>query len=81
MVVASPSPLLKFDAERVQFIRARLEMTQQEFADHLRVSVATVRSWEQGETKPYRGVSKGKLLAAEELARRRFEKQMMEEDS
>lgn len=71
---------LDFDQARVQLIRARLQMTQQEFADHLGVSIDTVHSWEQAKTKPFRGALRGKLLAAEELAARRVAQAIEQEE-
>ena len=59
---------LSFDSDRVLMIRARLGMTQKEFADFLDISVATVQGWERGLYKPARGKMLGKLLAAEEKA-------------
>lgn len=40
------------DAERARHIRQTLNVSQREFAEMLNVSVATVRSWEQGLRKP-----------------------------
>ncbi|MDF3040340.1 MAG: hypothetical protein K0Q71_3046 [Thermomicrobiales bacterium] len=40
------------DAERIRQIRQRLDLSQQAFAEMLNVSVATVRSWEQGVRTP-----------------------------
>lgn len=40
------------EAERIRHIRQRLDASQREFAEMLNVSVATVRSWEQGVRKP-----------------------------
>jgi DNA-binding transcriptional regulator YiaG len=40
------------DAVRIRQIRKRLDLSQQAFADMLNVSVATVRSWEQGVRTP-----------------------------
>ncbi len=39
-------------AERIRQIRQRLDLSRQAFADILNVSVATVRSWEQGVRTP-----------------------------
>ena len=38
--------------QKTQSIRARLGMTQTELAALLRISVATLRNWEQGRTPP-----------------------------
>lgn len=40
------------EAERIRHIRQRLDVSQREFAELLNVSVATVRSWEQGLRTP-----------------------------
>lgn len=40
------------DAARIRQIRQRLDLSQQAFADLLNVSVAAVRSWEQGVRTP-----------------------------
>ncbi|PIU00114.1 MAG: XRE family transcriptional regulator [Bdellovibrionales bacterium CG10_big_fil_rev_8_21_14_0_10_45_34] len=48
-----PSAAPKFSATQVRKIRKELfYMTQEEFAVVLNVSVATLRSWEQGVRKP-----------------------------
>lgn len=41
-----------YDAERVVALRRRLKLSQSVFAAALNVSVATVRSWEQGMREP-----------------------------
>lgn len=41
-------------ARTVQKLRARLRMTQQEFADAFALPWATVRDWEQGRSRPDR---------------------------
>ena len=38
--------------ELIKFIRNRVEMSQQEFADELRIAFATVNRWENGKTTP-----------------------------
>ncbi len=43
---------LKFTAKQIKQIRASLHMTQVQFADHLVLSVQTIRSWEQDVRKP-----------------------------
>jgi DNA-binding transcriptional regulator YiaG len=40
------------DAERIRWLRRRLDVSQRDFADMLNVSVGTVRSWEQGLRSP-----------------------------
>lgn len=62
---------LDFSKERVRMIRARLGLTQEEFAKMLKVNLQTVRAWEQGATRPTRGPQLGSLLAAEREAERR----------
>jgi DNA-binding transcriptional regulator YiaG len=52
------------DAERIRHIRQTLDASQREFAAMLNVSVATVRSWEQGLRKPD-GASRRLLEIAE----------------
>ena len=60
---------LDFDKDRVRLIRARLGLTQVEFAEKLGdVNVETVRNWEQGIHQPTKGPMLGKLLAAEREA-------------
>lgn len=60
---------LDFDKDRVRLIRARLKMDQREFAEYLKVSIATVRAWEQGTAKPYKLKIVGRLLEAEEAGK------------
>ena len=36
----------------IKFIRNSVEMSQQEFADQLRIAFATVNRWENGKTTP-----------------------------
>lgn len=38
--------------KQIKTLRYKLDMTQQEFADHVKVSLHTVRSWEQGKYQP-----------------------------
>ncbi len=38
--------------KQIKTLRYKLHMTQIEFAEHLEVSLHTVRSWEQGKYKP-----------------------------
>ena len=38
--------------KQIKTLRYKLDMTQQEFADHVNVSLHTVRSWEQGKYSP-----------------------------
>ena len=42
---------------RVKTLRRTLRMTQEEFATRFRLSLATVRDWEQGRTKPDQAAS------------------------
>ena len=39
-------------SKKLILIRARLQLTQQQLADKLGVSFATVNRWERGHTKP-----------------------------
>jgi DNA-binding transcriptional regulator YiaG len=48
----SIAPPKRFPAERIREIRRGLAMSQRVFADVLNVSLATVRSWEQGLRTP-----------------------------
>jgi putative transcriptional regulator len=41
-----------FDPADVKSVRAKLELTQAEFAMMIGVSVATLRNWEQGRRRP-----------------------------
>jgi len=54
-----------YDAERVRQVRLGLNVSQHVFADLLNVSLATVRSWEQGVRVPD-GAAR-RLLAIAEL--------------
>lgn len=45
---------LHFTAERIRDLRARLGLTQIQFAGELDVSQAAVAQWESGECKPSR---------------------------
>jgi putative transcriptional regulator len=49
--VQKPSRLFDY-AAHVKKIRARLNKSQDEFAQMIQVPVATVRNWEQGRRKP-----------------------------
>lgn len=59
---------LDFDKERIRFVRARLGLTQKQFAKKLDVDVTTVISWEKGRTAPNKGPHLGAFLAAEREA-------------
>ena len=48
----STAPPKRIPAERIRQIRRSLDMSQRVFADLLNVSLATVRSWEQGVRTP-----------------------------
>src|SRR5215217_3688110 len=48
----STAPPKRIPAERIRQIRRSLDMSQRVFADVLNVSLATVRSWEQGVRTP-----------------------------
>ena len=41
-----------FKKEEIKFIRERLEMTQEEFARKIGVTVTTISRWERGDCKP-----------------------------
>jgi DNA-binding transcriptional regulator YiaG len=56
---------LDFTPSRVKDIRVRLGLTQQQFADLLRVGVNSVTRWEKGHGTPTRGPILKKLLDAE----------------
>jgi DNA-binding transcriptional regulator YiaG len=62
------------NAKDVKQIRCKLAMTQQQFAEHLGVSVSVVSKWEQGTSTP--GNLAGKLLdaTAREVKRLRTKK-------
>lgn len=47
-----PAPPLRFSAEQIQALRARMRLSQYDFARMLRVSVRTVQNWEQGRRAP-----------------------------
>lgn len=47
-----PSRITEAAAYRVRSIRQSLELTQPEFARLVRVSVGTIRNWEQGRRQP-----------------------------
>jgi type I restriction enzyme M protein len=47
-------------------IRARLDLTQEQLAERLGVSFATVNRWEGGDTKPQRAVQEAILALARE---------------
>lgn len=47
-----PSRVNTFRPEEVKAVRARLGQTQEEFALMIGVSLATLRSWEQGRRQP-----------------------------
>ena len=49
---ASATPPDRFRADRIRDIRRGLDVSQRVFADLLNVSLATVRSWEQGVRTP-----------------------------
>jgi len=46
------SPVFRYEPLKVRAIREKLNLTQAKFADMLRVSLATIRNWEQGRTYP-----------------------------
>lgn len=64
----STSPSLDFNPARVKNIRVRLGLTQQDFADLLKVNPNTVGKWESGGSVPTRGPQLKALLDAERKA-------------
>ena len=48
----APSRTQEVPAFRVKQIRARLDLTQTQFAKLVQVEVATIRNWEQGRRQP-----------------------------
>ena len=60
-------PARAFDfATKVKRLRARLGKSQSEFAEIIRVPVATVRNWEQGRRQPH-GAAAALLTVVEAL--------------
>lgn len=47
-----PSRVFKYDPLNIKAIRAKLELTQREFALMIGVSIGTLRNWEQGRRVP-----------------------------
>ncbi len=47
-----PSRVFRYESVKVAEIRAKLGLTQAQFADMLCVSLGTLRNWEQGRTYP-----------------------------
>jgi putative transcriptional regulator len=47
-----PSRVFSYPVSEVAKIRKQLGTTQTEFADMIKVSVGTIRNWEQGHRKP-----------------------------
>lgn len=47
-----PERTLKFDTQDVQALRQQYGFSQEQFAQMLGISVATLRNWEQGRRKP-----------------------------
>jgi putative transcriptional regulator len=62
---AGPSRRFEFAPVDVKAIRARLDVTQREFALMIGVSVATLRNWEQGRRVP-EGPARALLKVASE---------------
>jgi putative transcriptional regulator len=60
----APSRRFEFPPADVRVIRAKLGLSQREFAVLLGVSVATLRNWEQGRRRP-RGPARALLRVAE----------------
>jgi DNA-binding transcriptional regulator YiaG len=55
---------LEFTADRIKMIRVRLNMTQEEFADHYGFTENSVARWETGENVPTKVKSLNGLLRA-----------------
>jgi len=49
---AEPSRVMEVPALRVKRVRAKLELTQSQFARLVHVEVSTIRNWEQGRRQP-----------------------------
>ena len=47
-----PSRVFHYEPVKVKEIRAKLRLTQEQFAEMLRISLGTLRNWEQGRTYP-----------------------------
>ncbi len=47
-----PSRVFEYDLKTVKEVRKSLSMSQQEFADIICISKATLENWEQGRRKP-----------------------------
>jgi putative transcriptional regulator len=45
-------PVIEYDAKKVKALRKRLDVSQEELANNLDISVSTVRQWERGVKKP-----------------------------
>lgn len=58
-----PSRTFEFNPADVKHVRASLHQSQQEFAQMIGVSVATLRNWEQGRRVP-EGPARALLLVA-----------------
>jgi putative transcriptional regulator len=58
-----PSRTFEFNPSDVKGVRASLQQSQQEFAQMIGVSVATLRNWEQGRRVP-EGPARALLLVA-----------------
>lgn len=50
--ITMPDPVKRYTPEEVRQLRARLHMSQGEFAVLVNVTMATVASWEQGRRPP-----------------------------
>jgi putative transcriptional regulator len=60
---AKPSRMFDFNPSDVKGVRASLQQSQEEFAQMIGVSVATLRNWEQGRRVP-EGPARALLLVA-----------------
>jgi len=59
-----PGRVFEYDAMDVKAIRAKLELSQVQFARMIGVSVSTLRNWEQGRRRP-EGPARALLRVAE----------------
>ncbi len=47
-----PGRVFRYDRDRVKLLRTKLNLSQDEFSQLFKVSVGTVRGWEQGRRTP-----------------------------
>jgi DNA-binding transcriptional regulator YiaG len=69
------------DSTRIlQYIRERFDLTQQELADLLDVTSATVGSWERGDTTP-QGDNKDRILDLKDKSKEELQDELEQEES